>query len=438
MLTLLEHQIRSRLFATLLLFAVVIVALVWANSLWSHFYFELWHTHLSIEIGSFELSKTLHHRINDGLMSVFFFLIGLEIRKELIHGDLNDPKSALVPILAACGGMIIPTLLYVAINWDSHSVNTWGIPMATDIAFALGTITFIRKRIVPSLIIFLSVFAIVDDIGTVAVIAIVYTPDIVLLALLIAGGFLLVMYGAGRFGVRSTWFYFIIGLFGVWTAINLSGIHATLAGVLAAFTIPSKPRMTSGNFLTKMGLLRKEFDKADKLPESQLLSDDQVEVIEEMKMVTKRAEAPLQRMEEYLDPVVSIFVLPLFALANAGVSLGKLSLESLTHPVFLGVFVGLFAGKLLGIFGITRLATGIGWGKKPEGASWSQVAGIAWLGGIGFTMSLFIAELALTDEAEVNAAKPGILVASFLSALAGIALANSKKKREKSKRVTSP
>ena len=196
--------------------------------------------------------------------------------------------------------------------------------------------------------------------------------------------------------------------------------------------------MTSGNFLTKMGLLRKEFDKADKLPESQLLSDDRVEVIEEMKMVTRRAEAPLQRMEEYLDPVVSIFVLPLFALANAGVSLGKLSLESLTHPVFLGVFVGLFAGKLLGIFGITRLGTGIGWGKKPEGASWSQVAGIAWLGGIGFTMSLFIAELALTDEAEVNAVKPGILVASFLSALAGIALANSKKKREKSKRVTSP
>jgi NhaA family Na+:H+ antiporter len=414
----------NQLFASMLLFVSVAIALVWANSRWAETYFHFFHSEFAIDVeGVLMLRKDLHHWINDGLMSIFFFVVGLEIRKELIQGELSSVRKATIPILAALGGMIFPALIYLAFNWGGEYVNGWGIPMATDIAFALGAVAMVRKRFTSALIVFLTAVATVDDIGSVLVIGIFYTPNISVDDLVTAFIFLGLMYAGNRMGIRSSAYYAVLGLFGVWIAITLSGIHATIAGVLAAFTIPAKVEVNSFDYLERLKRLVNEFSQTEK-DEGPLISEDRFKVVQKIKRLSYLAETPLQELEKVLKPVVQIFIIPVFALANAGIDLSGLTVDSLGDSVFLGVFFGLLVGKLLGITFATYIAQAVGIGERPAGSNWLQISSVALVGGIGFTMSLFIAELALPTEEALNSAKLGILGGSLLAAIGGILIAN--------------
>lgn len=409
-------------FATALLFLGVVVALIWANSPWADSYFHLWHTHFQIGTDVLTLDKDFHHWINDGLMSMFFFVVGLEIRKELISGELSTIRKAAVPMVAALGGMVFPALLYILFTYNTEYVHGWGIPMATDIAFALGAMAVVRKRFTSGLIVFLTALATVDDIGSVLVIAIFYTPAIQLDDLGIAFLFLAVMFAGNKIGIRSTAFYFVLGVLGVWLAITLSGIHATIAGVLAAFTIPANVKITRKAYSEGLQELTHRFEQAG-VEQGPLISNKQLETIAKIKSLSKKAETPLQNLERLLKPVVQLAVIPLFAVANAGVKLDGFTFESLLNPIFLGVFTGLVIGKLLGIVFATWIAKRTRIGLPPAGASWLQISSVALVGGIGFTMSLFIAELALDSEEALSAAKLGILIGSGVAAVGGLVVA---------------
>jgi Na+:H+ antiporter, NhaA family len=394
------------------------IALFWANSPWAHSYHTFWDTHLVVGVGRWALDYPLHHWVNDALMVIFFFYVGLEIKREILIGELRSVRNAALPIAAALGGMLVPALIYVAFNGGTPAARGWGVPMATDIAFALGVLALLGRRIPFGLTVFLAALAIADDLGAVVVIAIFYSSHISLASLGLAGAFLLMLVLANRMGVRRPVVYGVIGIF-VWLAVLKSGVHATIAGVLLAMTIPTRTAINSSEFLRQTRRLSDEFENMGVSDEDILGVDDQESVVQALETSCERAQAPSQRIERSLSRWVSFVIMPVFALANAGIVFEGELLASLVRPVTIGVALGLFVGKQIGILLFAWLAVRVGVGALPTGVTWRHLYGAAILGGIGFTMSLFIAALGLADPALLNDAKVGILAASVTSAFVG-------------------
>ena len=403
-----------------LLVCATVVALVWANSPWSHSYHHLLETPVSLGFPGGHVSKTLHHWINDGLMAVFFFVVGLEIKREVQTGELSSLKKAMLPIAGAAGGMVVPALFFLLFAKSGPESRGWAIPMATDIAFALGVLSLLGDRVPVALKVFLTALAIVDDIGAILIIAIFYTDSVAIVPLVVAAIGLGVSLVANRAGVRSGLAYFLIG-FIVWSAFLESGVHATLAAVLMAFTVPARTRIAGDAFVGRLRILIEHFAVAKSERGTQLLSHDQQHVLQELENTIERGTAPLQRLEHALVPVVSLLIMPLFALANAGVTFEGGVGEALRSSVFPAVAVGLFVGKQVGIFGFAWLAVKLRLAEFPAGVSSRSLHAVAVLGGIGFTMSLFITDLGL-DPVHQTAAKLAILAASALSAAVGLFL----------------
>jgi len=402
----------------ILLIIATILALIWANSPWSDSYHAFWHTNVSVTFGSFSLSKDLLHWINDGLMAVFFFVVGLEIKREVMVGELASPRKAILPIVAAIGGMAIPAGFYLLFNPRGPTLAGWGIPMATDIAFALGVLSLLGRRVPLSLKIFLTAVAIVDDLGAVLVIALFYTAKLVWLSLFIGGIFLVILIIMNRLGVRSPLIYGLVGI-GLWLAFLKSGVHATIAGVLLAITIPVRTRINTEEFITHANFFLEEFRAHGKTGESVLTNKNQRAAIQAIEVAAEHAQTPLQRMEHILHPWVSYFIMPLFAFANAGIDISGAFLSGFTQPVALGVITGLIFGKQIGIFSASYITVKLGWSDLPTGMTWIRLYGLAWLAGIGFTMSLFIAGLAFKQSELLFLSKSGILVASLTSGIVG-------------------
>ena len=404
--------------AGIVLFISTIIALLWANSAFASTYHQLWHEEFSISLAGHTISNSLHHWINDGLMSMFFFVVGLELKREIIGGDLSSPRQAILPLVGAVGGMIVPAILFVSFNTQAPEKNGWGIPMATDIAFALGILSLLGKRVPTALKVFLTALAIADDLGAVLVIAFFYTSDISVVNLLSGVAFLIILMLANILGVRSVIFYGIVGIGGLWLTFLMSGVHATIAGVLAAITIPARTKIDEVRFGKK---LRNYVDELMTIPPNDvtLLEPEQMHIIEKIKSLTHAADTPLQRLEHSMHPMVAFVVLPLFALANAGIEFNRDFFSSLAHPVSLGVMAGLVIGKFVGISGACWLMIKMKWASLPPLVTWRHILGAAFLGGIGFTMSMFVTNLAFNDPALNVFSKTGILVGSLLAGVVG-------------------
>lgn len=404
--------------AGIVLFICTLVAMIWANSPFAETYHNLWHVEFSIGYGDHIMSNTLHHWINDGLMAMFFFVVGLELKREIIGGELSSPSQAILPLVAAVGGMVVPALIFLAFNPAAPARSGWGIPMATDIAFALSILSLLSNRVPVSLKVFLTALAIADDLGAVLVIAFFYTSDISLINLGTGILFMGVLLTANYLGVRNTVFYGLVGIGGVWLAFLMSGVHATIAGVLAAFAIPARTRINEETFTKRLKELVGEFTS---IPPNNvtLLEPAQVAVIGKIKNLTQEADTPLQRLEHGMHPLVAFVVMPLFALANAGITFGDNFLNDIIHPVSLGVAAGLIVGKFIGVTGTVFVMTRLKLAPLPNQANWRHIIGIGLLAGVGFTMSLFITNLAFKDDTLNNLAKAGILIASLIAGLTG-------------------
>lgn len=408
--------------AGVLLLISAIVALVWSNSPWREHYHHLWEYHLSISIAGSGIDKSLHHWINDGLMAMFFFVVGLELKREIMAGELSDVRKAILPLMAAVGGMVFPALIFVAFNYDTPGINGWGIPMATDIAFALGVLALLGKRVPVSLKVFLTALAIADDLGAVLVIAFFYTSHISFINLGTGIFLMLVLMIANVMGVRNTLFYGIIGIGGVWLAFLMSGVHATIAGVLAAMAIPARTKIDEIRFVKDLEL---HMDHFRSIPPNNvtLLEPAQYEALDKITRLTEAAATPLQRLEHNLHPWVAFLVMPLFAFANAGIELtADVFNTTFFQGVSMGVLVGLVVGKFVGVVGMSWLLNKLGWADLPAGMHWGHVCGLGLLAGIGFTMSLFITNLAFVDQDLVQGAKVGIFAASIISGVLGYAV----------------
>ncbi|MCL6493244.1 MAG: Na+/H+ antiporter NhaA [Ignavibacterium sp.] len=402
----------------IVLIICTVIALVWANSSFAESYHHLWHTYITFDFGGFVLKHSLHHWINDGLMVIFFFVVGLEIKRELLVGELSSAKKAALPVAGALGGMILPAIIYFSLNAGKEGAAGWGIPMATDIAFVVGIMALLGPKFPFSLKIFILALAIVDDIGAVLVIAIFYTAEISFSALLVGGTILILLIIFNRIGVRSLIVYTITGI-ALWLAFLESGVHATVAGVLLAFTIPVSSRINTKKFTNETKELLDEFDKSGEHGEDVLTNERRLVLVQSIESNCEKILTPLQRFEHLLHPWVAFFIMPVFALANAGVSIGNNFADALFDPISLGIILGLFIGKQVGIFGFSFLAIKLGIASKPEGVNYTKMYGAGILAGIGFTMSLFIANLAFSAEELLNIAKVGVLTASLIAGIVG-------------------
>lgn len=396
------------------------IALLWANSPWAASYHHFWELEIAFGAGPFAFRSTLHHLINDGLMVIFFFLVGLEIKREVLIGELASLRRAALPAAAALGGMLVPAALYAVWNLGGPGSAGWGIPMATDIAFALGVLALLGNRVPTGLKVFLAALAIVDDIGAVLVIAIFYTEQVSWTALAAAGAFLLLAVAANAAGVRRPWAYSLIGVC-LWGAVLASGVHATVAGVLLAMAIPSRTRINEDEFLARARQSVEAFERGCGPGTNVLTNQAQQEALLTLEALCEQAQAPLQTVERKLHGIVAFGIMPIFALANAGVHLGgEGQAMSLANPVTLGIIFGLVLGKPLGITLFSWLAVRGGVAELPRGVTWRLIHGVSWLAGIGFTMSLFVAGLAFpVAPALLDAAKIGILAASLVAGLLG-------------------
>ncbi|GGW24712.1 Na+/H+ antiporter NhaA [Arenibacter certesii] len=398
----------------------VVIALILANSSLSEFYFSFFEQKLGLQFeGEPFLNYSLLHWINDGLMAVFFFVLGLELKREIVGGELSNPRKALLPIGAAIGGVIVPAIIYIVLNPSGEASNGWGIPMATDIAFALGILYLLGDKIPLSLKVFLTALAIIDDLIAVMVIAFFYTSDISLISLSIGLGFVLIMFIGNKMGIRNILFYAILGIAGVWTAFLLSGVHATIASVLAAFTIPADMRIKESTYIKKIQTYLAKFQRIDPNHNIPTLTNEQIHILDEVKDNTRKIIPPLQRLEHGMHPFVTFFIIPVFALANAGVSIAIDPDQLFSTNVALGVALGLIIGKLIGVVGATLLLVKLKVAPLPHGMSIKNLFGIGFLASIGFTMSLFITSLAFTSEVYMVQAKIGIFIASIIGAVVG-------------------
>ncbi|MDY0090109.1 MAG: Na+/H+ antiporter NhaA [Flavobacteriaceae bacterium] len=409
----------------------VIVALLLANSPWSEEYFNFFsHKFGFVFDGKTFLEYNLHHWINDGLMAIFFFVVGLELKKEIVGGELSNPRKALLPIVAAIGGMIVPALIYLSLNPAGEVHRGWGIPMATDIAFALGILYLLGSKVPLSLKIFLTALAIVDDLGAVLVIAFFYTSEISVLSLLIGIGFVFVMYLGNKMGIRNILFYAIIGIIGVWTAFLLSGVHATIAAVLAAFTIPADVRIKEDSYIEKITNKLKKFKAVDPDNKIPVLTNEQLHILEEINTDTKQAMTPLQHLEHVMHPFVTFLIIPIFALANSGVSVSINPEELFSTNVALGTALGLLVGKVIGVVGFTLLLIKLKVAPFPNGMNIKNLFGLGLLASIGFTMSLFVTSLAFTQDVHITQAKIGIFTASIIGGILGYWVLNRQAKKK--------
>jgi Na+:H+ antiporter, NhaA family len=405
----------------LLLIGCTLAALIWANSPWAASYFSLWHTKLTVGFAGKQLSEELHFWINDGLMAIFFLLVGLEIKREALVGELASARKAALPIVAALGGMIVPAGIYFLFNRTGPGAAGWGAPMATDIAFALGVLALLGDRVPTSLKIFLAALAIADDIGAVLVIAFFYTAAISWISLTIAGIFFVALIVMNRIGARHPLVYAVLGI-GLWLAFLQSGIHATVAGVLLALTIPARQRLEGRAFLERSEQILQEFREADEGGGVIQANATRSAALSVLAADCQRAESPMLRFEHALVPWSKHAIMPIFALANAGVALGGDALGQLASPISIGVICGLALGKPIGVVGFSWVAIRSRFGAMPEEVTWRQVCGVGMLAGIGFTMSLFIANLAFGADSVLETAKVGILAASVISGVAGTLL----------------
>jgi NhaA family Na+:H+ antiporter len=402
----------------ILLIAATIAALVWANSPWGEGYAALWHTKLTFGVGDFSLSKDLTHWINDGLMAIFFLVVGLEIKREVLVGELSSVRNAALPVAAAVGGATVPALIYLSLNAGREGVAGWGIPMATDIAFALGVLALLGDRVPVALKVLLTALAIVDDIVAVLVIALFYTSDISWGSLGVAAVFFAALVVINLIGVDRTLVYALLGI-GLWLAFLLSGVHATIAGVLLAMTVPATSFIDTDEFLKRGRYVLDRFEQAGDWDTDVLSNEERQASLHALNLATHRLEPPLHELEHTLHPWVVFAIMPLFALANAGVPLGSGVLGSLADPVALGILLGLVFGKQIGVMLFSWLAVRSGLAELPQGIGWRHVYGVGWLAGIGFTMSLFVSDLAFRDGGLVDTAKLGILAASLISGVVG-------------------
>ncbi|MFZ4572900.1 MAG: Na+/H+ antiporter NhaA [Phycisphaerales bacterium] len=409
------------------LVAVTVVAMVWANSPWATTYEWLFHElYLVVRLGEFGWKASVVHWINDLLMAVFFFFVGLEIKREVLFGELRSMKRAALPLFGAAGGMAVPGAIYAIVNLGGDGLHGWGIPTATDIAFALGIMALLGSRVPAGLKLFLTTLAVADDLGALLVIAVFYTESPSVANLFLAMGALAVMFAMNRLGVRSALPYVLAGGV-VWWFIHNSGVHATIAGVLTAMSIPSDARTKVGAVAHFVRETAGELERTSHAA-SPMLSGNQQAQVDGIQDACTQAQSPLQRLEHKLVPWVGFFIVPLFALANAGVPLstGDTPLAAVVSSrECLGVALGLIIGKPVGILVASFAAVRLGAASLPSGVTMHHVHGAAWLGGIGFTMSLFIANLAFVrggevNTAQLNAAKVGILAGSTVAAVVGL------------------
>ena len=405
----------------LVLLGAALVAIIWANSPISDLYERTFETHLNVDLGGFAFDQSVHEIINDGLMAIFFFVVGLEIKRELVLGELRDRKAATLPIIAALGGMLGPAAIYLLLNAGAggEAIRGWGVPMATDIAFAVGVVALLGSRIPGPAKLFLLALAIADDIGAIAVIAIFYTSGVDLGYLALAVGALASVWLAQRVGIRSLTFYVPVAVL-AWFFTFESGVHATLAGVALGFLTPAHPMYKPADFDSRARSILDQYPIESEEIEGQEQADHEALLLSK---VAAESVSPLTRVEHRLVPWSSFLIVPLFALANAGVDLrGTSIVEALTSPIGLGVALGLVVGKIAGISLFAFAGVRLGLGRLPDGTGWLHLVGLAAVAGIGFTVSLFVAELAFSDRGLIDLAKVGIFVGSLAAGLIGAAL----------------
>lgn len=416
-----ESFFKKEASSSVLLLLASLVAVAWANSSFAPAYHHFLHTNFTLALGELRITKSLVHWINDGLMTFFIFVVGLEIKREVLVGELSSPKSALLPAVAALGGMLLPGAIYVLLNRGTATANGWGIPMATDIAFALGAIAVFGRKLPVGLRVFLSAFAIADDLGAVIIIAFFYTKEIVWSYLIICVFFVLGLLVANLLWIRSTLPYVLLGL-GIWIFVLGSGVHPTVAGFVVAMFIPARGKYDTDQFVKKVREILDEFQcEEQSCGYSILLNQNHLSAVHALELACHEVETPLQRMEHSLHPWIAFGLLPVFAFANAGLSLEGVNLASIfAHPVTIGISLGLLLGKPVGITLFSYVAVKTNIAVLPAGVRWSHIIGAGMLGGIGFTMSLFVSNLSFVSPELLNYSKLGILLGSILSAVAGL------------------
>ena len=409
----------------IVLIVATAIAMIWANSAWSDLYQSFWKNPTTISIGNLVIFEhPFYYVINDVLMVMFFFLVGLEIKRELLVGELSSLKKALLPVIAATGGVIGPIIIYSLINFNEPTAKGWAIPMATDIAFSLGILSLAGDKVPLSIKVFLAALAIVDDLMAVLVIAFFFTTDISFVALSWAGVFLFAMYICNRLKVNNTWVYFFFGL-GLWYCFFESGVHATIAGVIAAFTIPSKSLLDKELFFERTEKLWTKLKESVKINKNSDLDESQLDSLDHISKNIGKMQSPLHRLEHSLNPYVAFIIMPIFALANAGVYLGDFTPSMLLNDITLGVTLGLLFGKVIGITSIVWIANKLKLTELPEGVDYKMIFAVSILCAIGFTMSLFIANLSFHDNIIMEEeAKIGILLASIVASIIGIFAVN--------------
>ena len=414
----LQEFVRTNVSGIGLLLAGAVVALVLANSPLSEGYTRFWETHLTVGVPGFAISEPLRRWVNDALMALFFFLLGLEIKREVLVGELRSPRQAALPIAAALGGAVVPALVYAALNLNGAGLRGWGIPIGTDTAFALGIMSLLGSRVRPVLLVFLTAETIVDDIIAVLVIAVFYTETISWPALAVAAALLAVLALANYAGIHHWAVYAVLGL-GVWLAVFESGVHGTIAGVLVAMMVPSRAWINPRAFLARGRQLLDEFEHSFHSGRSFLTNEPQQRVTQTLEELCLQVETPMTHLEHRLNPLIAFGILPVFALANAGIPVLSGLGAALTSPVTWGVVAGLVVGKPVGITLFTWLAVRAGAALRPRAIAWSHVAAVGFLSGIGFTMSLFITELSFEAGPIADAARVGILLASLIAGVIG-------------------
>jgi NhaA family Na+:H+ antiporter len=414
----LDWFIHSEVAGSVVLLAATVAAMVWANSPWAESYVQLSHTKIGISIGGQSLTLSLQHWINDALMVVFFFVVGLEIKRELLVGHLSSVRQAMLPVAAAAGGMLCPAVIYALLNAGGPGAPGWGIPMATDIAFALGILATLGSRVPIGLKVFLTALAIADDLGAVLVIAIFYTAEIRWLPLGAALACLLLFALLIRAGLRNPLLYVVL-VGGVWLSVFASGIHATVAGILVAMLVPVRPRLGPTEFFRRASEGLDTLRAVEFTRDSVLADEAQLDALVRLDDAATDMRPPGLTLERFFHPLQAFFILPLFAFVNAGVSFAGRTLDTLAHPITVGIVAGLVLGKLIGVSLMSWLVVRWSSGQLPDRVTWPQIVGAGLLAGVGFTMSLFLGDLAFEGETLRSAAKVGILVASLAAGVCG-------------------